>query len=266
MAPGRTWSEPVELEPANGPENVYSLPWVAPSGCVYAFYNYNGDRFEAPGRSDSLGWYVFKYSDDHGRNWSPERYRLPLPMAAVDRARSWSRGHTARVALLCGLGHVTVSVLLGLLALMFGAQLFESLGEKMESVAGLLLIGFGVAYVIWGLRHSLVHRLHGHHHHHYDHVHGASRASTWSLFLIYCADPCVAVIPILFAAAPLSAPETVSIVVAYEVATVGAMVTLVALAHSGAQLFKGKWIERYGDSAAGMLIVATGIMVAVLDW
>jgi hypothetical protein len=84
--------------------------------------------------------------------------------------------------------------------------------------------------------------------------------------LIYCADPCVAVIPILFAAAPLSAVETISIVVAYEVATVGAMVALVAVAHSGAQLFKGKWLERYGDSMAGALIVATGILVAFLDW
>jgi nickel/cobalt exporter len=189
-----------------------------------------------------------------------------LPIAAVARARNWSRVRTARVALICGFGHVTVSVLLGLLALLFGAQLFQRLGERMVSVAGLLLIGFGVAYAVWGLRGSFAHRIHGHRHHHYDHVHDAARATTWSLFLIYCADPCVAVIPILFAAAPLSTGETISIVVAYEVATVGAMVALVALAHSGAQLFKGKWIERYGDSAAGVLIVATGIMVAVLDW
>jgi hypothetical protein len=189
-----------------------------------------------------------------------------VPIAAVARARNWSKARTARVAFLCGLGHVTVSVLLGLLALMFGAQLFEALGERMVSVAGLLLIGFGVAYAIWGLRGAFAHRIHGHHHHHYDHVHDASRVSTWSLFLIYCADPCVAVIPIMFAAAPLTLMETVSIVVAYEVATIGTMVALVALAHSGAQLFKGKWIERYGDSAAGTLIVVTGIVVAVLDW
>jgi hypothetical protein len=189
-----------------------------------------------------------------------------VPIAAVARARGWSKSRAVRVAFICGLGHVTVSVLLGLLALMFGARLFQSLGERMVSVAGLLLIGFGVAYAVWGLRGAFVHRLHGHHHHHYDHVHDPSRASTWSLFLIYCADPCVAVIPIMFAAAPLSAIETVSVVVAYEVATVGAMVALVGLAHSGAQLFKGKWIERYGDSAAGALIVATGIMVAFLDW
>lgn len=189
-----------------------------------------------------------------------------VPIAAVARARGWSRVRTTRVAFICGLGHVTVSVLLGLLALLFGNQLFKSFGERMVSVAGLLLVGFGMAYAIWGLRGALAHRIHGHHHHHYDHVHDPSRATTWSLFLIYCADPCVAVIPILFAAAPLSVAETVSIVLAYEVATIGTMVILVALAHSGAQLFKGKWIERYGDSAAGALIVATGVMVAILDW
>ena len=45
-----------------------------------------------------------------------------------------------------------------------------------------------------------------------------------------------------------------------------AMVALVVLAHSGAQMFKGNWIQRYGDSAAGALIVATGVLVAVLEW
>ena len=189
-----------------------------------------------------------------------------VPIAAVGRARSWSSLRTARVALLCGVGHVTVSVLLGLLALAFGAKLFQSFGEKMVSVAGLLLIGFGVAYAAWGIRGALVHRLHGHHHHHYDHVHDPSTASTWSLFLIYCADPCVAVIPILFAAAPLLPVQQVSVVIAYEVATIATMVALVALAHSGAQRFQGRWIERYGDGAAGALIVVTGIMVAVLGW
>lgn len=189
-----------------------------------------------------------------------------VPIAAVARARDWSRGRASRVALLCGLGHVTVSMLLGLLALMFGIRLFQSFGERMVSVAGLLLIGFGVAYAVWGLRGAFAHRLHGHHHHHYDHVHDPSRVSTWSLFLIYCADPCIALIPILFAAAPLSSTETIAIIVAYEMAAVGAMVVLVALAHSGAQLLKSKWLDRYGDSVAGGLIVATGVMVAILDW
>ena len=41
-----------------------------------------------------------------------------LPIAAVGRAQGWSTARTARVALGCGLGHVTVSVLLGLVGLL----------------------------------------------------------------------------------------------------------------------------------------------------
>ncbi len=86
---GRTWSELVELEPTEGPPSVYSLPVVDDNGRVYAFYDYNGDGFKCPGRSDCVGWFVYKYSDDHGRTWSKERYRLPMRMTAVDRTNTF---------------------------------------------------------------------------------------------------------------------------------------------------------------------------------
>ena len=69
---GRTWSELVELEPIDGPPSVYSLPVVADNGRVYAFYDYNGDGFKCPGRSDCVGWFVYKYSDDQVRPLSSE--------------------------------------------------------------------------------------------------------------------------------------------------------------------------------------------------
>jgi len=97
---GRTWSKPVSLEPADGPESVYSLPVVARTGRVYAFYVYNGERFRCPGRSDCVGWYVYKYSDDNGRSWSKERYRLPMRMTAVDRANTFK----GRVQIFWGIG------------------------------------------------------------------------------------------------------------------------------------------------------------------
>jgi nickel/cobalt transporter (NicO) family protein len=187
-----------------------------------------------------------------------------LPVAAVARARSWSHGRTARVALLCGFGHVTVSAALGLVALASGTAVIEALGARSASVAGVLLIGFGLAYALWGARHAIARRLHGHDHHHYDHVHDPSRASTWTLFAIYCADPCIAVVPIIFAAAPLSTAATIGIVAVYEVATIGTMIGLTAVARAGTALIRGRWLDRYGDSAAGGLIVATGIAVAVL--
>src|SRR6185436_8874528 len=71
-----------------------------------------------------------------------------VPFAALARAQGWSRGRTARITALCGFGHVTVSVLLGLLALVFGLEMLRLVGERMEAVAGVLLVAFGLGYAM----------------------------------------------------------------------------------------------------------------------
>ena len=75
-----------------------------------------------------------------------------VPFAAIARAQKWSTAKTARITLFCGFGHVTVSALLGLLGLLFGRAIFERAGARMEAVAGILLVGFGLAYSVWGMR------------------------------------------------------------------------------------------------------------------
>lgn len=91
---GRTWSPLIDIEPADGPEASWVVPLITPSGRIYAFYDYNGDRVSTLGtkkgiRADMLGWYVYKYSDDGGRTWSPQRYRLPVRVTACDRGNDW---------------------------------------------------------------------------------------------------------------------------------------------------------------------------------
>jgi nickel/cobalt transporter (NicO) family protein len=189
-----------------------------------------------------------------------------VPFAALARSRGWSAGRTLRVTLLCGFGHVTVSALLGLAGLLFGLRLAEALGRRMEGIAGLALIAFGVGYGLWGLRRAAGTRLHGHPHRHYDHVHDPSRTTAWTLFLLFSADPCVAVIPLLFAAAPLGPAPAAAIVLLYEAATLSAMVTLVLPAASGARLLRAAWVDRYGDAAAGGVIAVVGLAVARLGW
>jgi len=189
-----------------------------------------------------------------------------VPFAAVARARGWSAGRTTRVTLACGLGHVTVSVALGLLGLWLGLGVLEAFGRRMESVAGLLLIAFGLAYGAWGLRRALGRRLHGHRHACYDHVHDPSQVTAWSLFLLFSADPCVAVLPLMLAAASLGAAPVVAIALIYEAATLATMVLLVLPARAGARVLRATWLDRYGDAAAGGLIAAVGLVVAGLGW
>ncbi|HOS95651.1 MAG TPA: sialidase family protein, partial [Armatimonadota bacterium] len=90
---GQTWSRPVDIEPSDGPEASYAVLLKVPFGRVYCFYNHNTDRVAEVRREDggiytrvdSLGHYVFKYSDDHGRTWSAERYEVPVREFACDR-------------------------------------------------------------------------------------------------------------------------------------------------------------------------------------
>lgn len=190
-----------------------------------------------------------------------------VPFMAVGRAREWTAARTAQVTFLCGFAHVTVSVLLGLLALRLGQGVLEAFGTRLESVAGILLIGFGLAYGLWGLRRALAGRLHGHAHSHFDHVHDPAKATVAGLVLLFSIDPCVRLIPIILAAAPLGWPRLLALIALYEIATIGTMVAIVLVARSGAfKALQAPWLDRYGDALAGGLIVVTGLAVAALGW
>ena len=91
---GKTWSSPVSIEPGDKRENSYAVMLKAPSGRVYIFYNHNTDnvrdilshdRTQVIRRVDSLGHFVFKYSDDHGKSWSKERHDIPFRLFQCDR-------------------------------------------------------------------------------------------------------------------------------------------------------------------------------------
>jgi nickel/cobalt transporter (NicO) family protein len=191
-----------------------------------------------------------------------------VPFAALARAQRWPVWKTARITLACGLGHVTVSAALGVLALVLGLGALRVLGERLESVAGLLLMGFGLAYAVWGLRKTTRERLHVHPHAHgHAHSHALAEPSTltaWTLFALFSLDPCVAVMPILFAAAPLGTGRAAAVVLIYEVATLAAMLPLVLLSRAGATRLKWEWLEQYGDGAAGGIIAAVGLAVTLL--
>jgi hypothetical protein len=94
---GKTWIDKRDVEPGDGVEASYAVLLKAPSGRIFAFYNHNTDNLRAlrgddppykngiVRRVDSQGYFVFKYSDDHGKTWSKERYTIPVREFAIDR-------------------------------------------------------------------------------------------------------------------------------------------------------------------------------------
>ncbi len=90
---GATWSDPIDIEPATGPEASWAVPLVTNYGRLYVFYTYNRDNLrEVPRtenrstakRVDTLGYWTFRYSDDGGRTWSKDRFEIPLRPWAYD--------------------------------------------------------------------------------------------------------------------------------------------------------------------------------------
>ena len=106
---------------------------------------------------------------------------------------------------------------MSLLGIGLGLQLasLEWLEGIRGSLAAWMLIGFGVAYMAWGLRQALRNRPHTHwhshgdvthdhlHSHHEDHAHlhedrPAARSLTpWVIFVIFVLGPCEPLIPLL---------------------------------------------------------------------
>lgn len=192
-----------------------------------------------------------------------------MPFAALARVRGWPALRAARTTVVCGLGHVTVSAVLGIISLYAGLEVIKLIGGRLENLATYLLMAFGLIYMIWGLRRSFrrdpMSVLHAHDHHHahghHDHDHGLTE---WSLFVLFSLDPCVAVIPMVIAAAAFGWTAIGTVVVAYEVATIATMVVLATSAHAGARLFRAPWIDRYGDAMAGAVIIIVGTAMALL--
>lgn len=90
---GNSWHHAVKVEPDCGVENSYAALLKTPSGRIFIFYNHNTDNvreiFYPDGKSiskrvDSLGHFVFKYSDDNGLSWSSERYDIPVRKFKID--------------------------------------------------------------------------------------------------------------------------------------------------------------------------------------
>lgn len=97
----------------------------------------------------------------------PDHY---LPFIMIGRARNWSAWKTSMLTLVCGFGHVFSSIILAVIAILFGSLLtkIEWIEESRADLAAWMLIAFGFFYMIWGIKQAYKNRTHTHTHEHGD--------------------------------------------------------------------------------------------------
>jgi nickel/cobalt exporter len=211
----------------------------------------------------------------------PDHY---LPFIVMGEARQWTIRKTMFITLLCGLGHVLSSVVLGFVGIFAGLslsklQLFESFRGN---IAAWLLIAFGLVYMLISLRslyrkkkhmHSHDHAdgtMHEHEHNHFtghSHVHVSDRKNLtpWILFLVFVLGPCEPLIPlVMYPAAENNISGVIIVAVLFSLVTIVTMMSVVLAFRLGLSHINMKPVERYVNVIAGATIAVSGLAIQVL--
>ena len=209
----------------------------------------------------------------------PDHY---LPFIMMSWARKWSRVKTTFITFLCGLGHIASSVVLGLIGVSMGLAVkkLELIESARGNLAAWLLIAFGLAYLVWGLRrayrnqphmHTHVHtgqtaHTHRHSHHQkHSHVHNGKNTSSitpWTLFVIFIFGPCEPLIPILmYPAAKNGLFSVLLVALVFGIATIATMLGVVLLASTGVNFLPLAKVQRFAHVIAGATIFLCGLAI-----
>ncbi|MHC4418588.1 MAG: urease accessory protein UreH domain-containing protein [Planctomycetota bacterium] len=211
----------------------------------------------------------------------PDHY---LPFIMISWARKWSVLKTTIITFLCGLGHIASSVLLGFIGVAMGlaVERLEVVESTRGNLAAWLLIAFGLAYSIWGLRRAYKGKPHTHSHTHpggaqHEHVHGhetehahihgdhKQSATPWALFIIFVFGPCEPLIPVLmYPAAKGSLPGLVLVAFVFGTVTIATMLGVVLLAGAGVNFIPLTRLQRYSHAIAGATIFLCGLAIQFL--
>jgi ABC-type nickel/cobalt efflux system permease component RcnA len=211
-----------------------------------------------------------------------------LAFVLVGRSRGWSRAKTILVTLWAGLGHVTVTSLLGVGIAWFGFRLDERVGALFPWLIGAILIGVGAYYLRRqaqgrGVCHH--HPAGGHHRpsadcgHEDDHSHWdeelkdsrlmSTRASDWTaisgLFLMLTFSPCEGFLPIYLSAVRFGWRGFGLLTVILAVAALAGMTVFTWLTLQGLERLKVQRIERHEAGLVGGMFCLLGVLVVLLE-
>jgi nickel/cobalt transporter (NicO) family protein len=207
----------------------------------------------------------------------PDHY---LPFIVISKARNWSFAKTSWFTVLCGIGHVGSSVLIGLIGIAFGIGLSKLVfieGVR-GSLVSYLFTAFGLVYLVWAVYRIIRNKQHNHLHfhkdgtaHHHEHAHQSDHLhvhdeknrinlTPWILFTIFVFGPCEPLIPIvMYPAAKQHYMDLIIVTTVFSLVTILTMLAIVTISYYGIKLVQMRFLEKYTHVLAGGTIFLCGI-------
>jgi cytochrome c biogenesis protein CcdA len=178
-----------------------------------------------------------------------------LPVVLLVRARQWRGRQAALAALVAASGHIVVSLALAWASVSVGSKLFEGQHETVERYGGLGLMAFGLMYSVFSyFRHS---RCHGHEHH--GPVPSRKEKAPYLFLFSIGLSPCVAVFPIVAAAAGSGGSWAAGLVsMGFALGVVAALMLATLLVSRGLWLLDHPVLEHHSDVIVGITVALMG--------
>jgi len=211
----------------------------------------------------------------------PDHY---LPFIVLSQARKWNIKKTMFITFLCGVGHVSSSIILGFVGIAVGISVTKlvSVESFRGNVAAWLFIAFGLVYMIVSFRNVIKKKTHTHSHfhlggekhehehdHHEEHTHihekGMENTTPWILFLIFVFGPCEPLIPlVMYPAAEHNISGVVTVSLLFSAVTIATMMSIVLGFKLGFNKINLKPVEKYAHVIAGAMIFFSGLAIQFL--
>jgi hypothetical protein len=179
-----------------------------------------------------------------------------LPFVLVGRAQRWTTGRTLGVTLLAGLGHVGLTILLGLAVVAAGLVAQPHLGDSFHWIVGALMAAIGVFYLVRGRhRHATMDG---------TRKFASDKAAITALVVLLTLSPCEAFLPYYLAGMEHGVVGFVVLSAVLMTATAAGMLVFTGLSLAGFNRLGLERLEQYEELILGAALIVIGAAVAFL--
>jgi nickel/cobalt transporter (NicO) family protein len=201
-----------------------------------------------------------------------------LTLVMLARAEKWSPREAFFITAIAGITHTISTVLIGLAVGLVGWKLSQTGALYTHIVAPAILGVIGLFYIVFDLSGRGGHRHCCHdgegdkRHDHHGHLHPDHRkelktktAVIGSLLVAMFFSPCLEIEAYYFTVARYGWAGILSVSAIYVFLTVAGMVLLVQLGLKGMKMLQWDFLEHHERLIAGLVLLATGVLVAFVD-
>lgn len=190
-----------------------------------------------------------------------------FPLVAISKSEKWTRRETLLVTAITGFAHITSTIIIGIIVGFIGYKLSDSLETITHLIAPIVLVVFGIIYLILNF-------VKPHHHHHHissEDLQQSNKKSKLAIIFSFGAlmffSPCIEIEAYYFTAGSIGWAGILILSFIYLVITVSFMIFLVDFGRRSLEKLSEKlhFLDKYERVITGVVLIMLGFFTYFVE-